>query len=253
MWTVRRVAETGSTNADVAALARNGAAEGTVVVADHQVAGRGRMDRTWDSPAGTSLTVSYLLRPAGVPPARWPWLPLLVGVAVTAAVRALTSVDAVLKWPNDVLVGDRKLAGILVEKVDTADGPAAVAGVGLNVNQPPDRLPPGAVSLAAAGVFVTRDDVLDALGPELEERYVSWRAAGGDPAVGLADAYRERCATLGRRVRAELPGGSVVEGRAAGVDPAGRLIVETTDGVAAVGAGDIVHLRAVPDHDRPDR
>ncbi|NED95187.1 biotin--[acetyl-CoA-carboxylase] ligase [Phytoactinopolyspora alkaliphila] len=253
MWHVTRVAETASTNADVAELARNAAPEGTVLVADHQTAGRGRLDRTWDTPAGTSLTVSFLLRPADVPPARWPWLPLVVGVAVADAVHHVTGISAALKWPNDVLVGDRKLAGILVETVDSADGPAVVAGVGLNVTQGMDQLPAGGISLASAGADVGRDDVLEALGMCLEERYTSWRLAGGDPAAELADAYRHRCATLRRRVRAELPGGAVVEGRAADVDPAGRLVIDTADGPVVVGAGDVVHLRAVTEPDRPSR
>lgn len=255
MWQVRRVAETGSTNVDVAELARAGAPEGTVVVADHQSAGRGRLDRTWETPAGTSLAVSFLLRPADVPPARWPWLPLLAGVAAVEAVTELAELGAALKWPNDVLVGNRKLAGILVERVDTSSGPAAVVGVGLNVTQRADQLPTGATSLATEigrarrrrhGTEPGRDDVLAALGDRLADWYAAWRGAGGDPVEGLAAAYRRRCSTFGRRVRVEVPSGESMDGLALDVDGFGRLVLETYDGIKTVGAGDIVHLRTRP-------
>ena len=122
-WTDVEVTEqTGSTNADVAAAARAGASEGTVHVTDLQVAGRGRLDRVWESPAGSGIAVSVLLRPDEISAARWVWLPLLVGLAVDATVREL-GVDCGLKWPNDVLVDDRKLAGILLERVETPLGP----------------------------------------------------------------------------------------------------------------------------------
>src|SRR5690606_6912654 len=127
------------------------------LAAGHQTRGRGRLGRSWESPRGTSLSVSFLLRPAGVPPARWPWLPLLVGVAAVDAVADAAGVAAVLKWPNDVLLDGRKLAGILVERTDTPSGAAAVAGVGMNVQ----AAPPDAASLAHTGV--TSERVLDAL------------------------------------------------------------------------------------------
>ncbi|WP_051426396.1 biotin--[acetyl-CoA-carboxylase] ligase [Jiangella gansuensis] len=257
-WNVRWVATTGSTNADVAAAAREGAAEGLLVVADHQSAGRGRLDRRWEAPPGTSLAMSFLLRPDDVPSARWPWLPLLTGVAVTEAVERAAGATAVLKWPNDVLltagpdapgggvVG--KLAGILTERVETEQGPAAVVGIGLNVSQSPEQLPPGAASLAwagtdRAGTGARRAALVDAVGDRLAARYREWRAAGGDPAPSLAGAYRDRCDTLGRQVRAELPDGGSVLGRAAAVDDSGRLVIETGAGTVVVGAGDIVHLR----------
>lgn len=234
-WRVHRVASTGSTNADVAAAAQAGEPEGYVLVADEQTAGRGRLGRSWSAPAGTSLSVSILLRPGPVPANRWSWLPLLVGVATVEAVQDAAGVQPTLKWPNDVLLGGGKLAGILVERVDTAGGPAAVAGIGINVAAAPDR----AASLAATGV--SRDAVLDALLARLERRYAAWRA---DPGAGdLADAYRTACETLGLDVRAELPGGAVLIGRALSVDDAGRLVIGTATGRRAVGAGDVVHLR----------
>ncbi|MGH8774172.1 MAG: biotin--[acetyl-CoA-carboxylase] ligase [Jiangellaceae bacterium] len=242
-WRVTRVAEAGSTNADVASAARAGAAEGMVLVADHQTAGRGRLGRSWQAPAGTGLAASVLLRPLSVPAHRWPWLPLLVGVCVVEALASYPGVAAALKWPNDVVLGGAKLAGILVERVETPTGAAAVAGVGLNVS----AAPLGATSLVAAGhPEATRDGVLDALLASLAERYDAWRAAGGDPAPWLAPAYRDVCDTLGRDVRAELPGRPPVEGRAVDIDDAGRLVIRTPSGRRSVGAGEVAHLGTRP-------
>lgn len=246
MWTIRRVEVTGSTNADVAAAARSGADEGLAILADHQVAGRGRLDRSWHTPAGVALTVSFLVRPDDVPVAQWTWLPLLAGVAVVDAVRELApSVPAQVKWPNDVLVGGAKLAGILVERVDTPTGPAAVVGIGLNVAQVPETgLVDGAASLRSLGVDVGRDLALAALGRHLADRYTAWHAAQGDPDAGLADDYRARSATLGRRVRVQLPGDTDLVGVARDVDGRGRLVIVTDDAATVVvGAGDVVHLR----------
>lgn len=234
VWRVSRVATTASTNADVAAAARAGEPEGYVLAADQQTAGRGRLGRSWSSPPGTSLSVSALLRP-GTPVTTWSWLPLLVGVATVEAVHAVSAVDAVLKWPNDVLRDGRKLAGILVERVETSAGPAAVAGMGMNIGWAPEY----AASLA--DTLVTRDDVLDAVLSRLADRYQRWSADPYGP--DLATAYREACVTLGRQVRVELPGGSAISGRAVGIDDAGRLILSTSSGQRVVGAGDIVHLR----------
>src|SRR5882724_9521826 len=115
-WTaIEIVRQTGSTNTDLLARAASGAAEGLVLVAEEQTAGRGRLGRPWETPPGTALALSVLLRPAGVPAARHGWLPLIAGISVAAATRAVSGVDARLKWPNDVLIGDGKLAGILAE------------------------------------------------------------------------------------------------------------------------------------------
>ena len=125
---VRSIASTGSTNADLAAAATAGAASGAVLVADHQSAGRGRFDRRWEAPPGSSVAVSVLLRPAEVPLQRWLWLPLITGVAVAEGLRSAAGVDATVKWPNDVLIEGRKVCGILSERVDDA----AVIGMGIN-------------------------------------------------------------------------------------------------------------------------
>lgn len=243
-FTINRVARTGSTNADLAERARAGSPEGIVLAAEHQDAGRGRLGREWHTPAGLAMTASFLLRPTDVPASRWSWIPLLTGVAVVDAVAEASGVEASLKWPNDVLVGDRKLAGILVERVETPSGAAAIVGVGLNVLQGSDDLPPTATSLRLAGSDVSRKDVLDAVAEHLAEAYQTWRSAQGDPRTGTAAAYLKRCSTVGRDVTAILPGGETLSGWAADVDAIGRLVVDAADGSrTAVGAGDIVHLR----------
>jgi len=235
MWRVNRVDSTGSTNADVTALARTGEPEGYVLVAGEQTAGRGRLGRSWSSPPGSSLAVSVLLRPTAVPVQQWSWLPLLIGVAAVEAVHDAAAVKATLKWPNDVLLDGRKLAGILVERVETPAGACAVAGIGMNVTAAPD----GAASLAGSGATV--DGVLDALLARLARRYHAWTA---DPdAPDLAQAYRAACVTIGRDVRADLPGADPLTGRAVDIDGDGRLVIATSTGERAVGAGEIIHLR----------
>jgi BirA family biotin operon repressor/biotin-[acetyl-CoA-carboxylase] ligase len=248
---VEVVGTTGSTNADLIAAARAGAAAGLVLVAEEQTAGRGRLDRSWHSQPGAALTFSVLLRPNGVPPAARGWLPLLTGVAVAAAVEAQTGVQASLKWPNDVLAAGAeapgKLAGILAEQA----GDAIVVGVGLNVSASRDELPSGhATSLWLAGAAnPDRQAILIAVLREFERRYLGWTSssAPGDATVsGLRAAYLSFCSTIGRDVRVELPGGGVLAGRATGVDAAGCLLVSATDGRHAVSAGDVVHVRPGP-------
>jgi BirA family biotin operon repressor/biotin-[acetyl-CoA-carboxylase] ligase len=232
------VAETASTNADVAAAVRAGTAEGLVITAERQVAGRGRLGRTWSMPSRAGIAVSVLLRPHGVAPARYGWLPLLAGVALVEAVRRVAAVDAVLKWPNDLLVDGRKCGGVLVELHDGA----AVVGVGLNTSLRADELPvPTATSLSLAGAANhDRDPLLRALLRGLADRYRGWLAAAGDPvAGGLRETYLMHCGTLGQSVRIDLPDGSTVTGRADDIDRDGRVVI---DGIP-YAAGDVVHLR----------
>ena len=234
-----------STNAELAARARAGEEAGVVLVADHQTAGRGRLDRVWVTPPGSALTFSVLLDPGVVPVGRWPWLPLLVGIAVSEGIRRVAEVDCTLKWPNDVLVGDGKLAGILVERIERSTGAVAVVGVGLNVSQTRDELPvPTATSLALQGAATTdRTVVLREVLRSLEALFVQWRADLGDPRRGLVDSYVRRCGTLGREVRVDLPDGRRLSGVATGVDTDGRLEVRTPEGPRILGAGDVVHVR----------
>lgn len=238
---VEVVGATGSTNADVTARAVTGEHEGLVVVAEHQQAGRGRLDRSWETPDRAALTFSVLLRPDGDVDA-WTWLPLLAGVTVASAVRE-HGVPADLKWPNDVLVGDRKLAGVLVERIETLSGPAAVLGIGLNVSQSAEELPiESATSLATEGVDVDRTELLGRLLHGLALEYAGWLGAGG--VAALRAAYTQLCPTVrGQQVRVALPGGGVLEGEGEGLSADGGLLVWTSAGVATVNAGDVVHVR----------
>lgn len=246
------VARTGSTSTDLMSAATSDAAgwpDRSVLVTDHQTAGRGRSGRVWETPAGEALTFSVVLRPR-VAADRMGWLPLLGGLAVVRALEDL-GVEAGLKWPNDVLVLDaaehlpgwgrhRKVAGILGE---LAAG-AAVLGVGVNVHQ--RTLPvPSATSLAACGVAVTRPALLAAVLAELVALDERWRAAGGDAsAVELAAEVAAVCVTLGAQVRVSRPGGDVLTGHAIGLTDHGALRVADDAGHQhVVLAGDVEHLR----------
>jgi biotin-[acetyl-CoA-carboxylase] ligase BirA-like protein len=247
LWTALEVVpEVGSTNAELVARAGRdpedgGALEGTVLVAEHQVSGRGRLDRVWTSPPRAGLTVSVLLRP-DVPAARRGWLPLLTGVALAEAVAEVTGVLPSLKWPNDLLARDgRKLAGILAESTGTA----VVVGVGLNVSTTAEELPDTGTSLARVlGAPVDRGPVLLAFLRAVEKRYLSWTAALGDPvASGLAQDYLAWSSTVGTEVTVSLPDGSTLEGTAQAIDWDGRLVVATSNGTVELATGDVRHVR----------
>jgi BirA family biotin operon repressor/biotin-[acetyl-CoA-carboxylase] ligase len=235
--------ETPSTNPLLADRARAGAGEGLVIVTEHQTAGRGRLDRSWQTPPRSALTFSVLLRP-DVPPASWSWLPLLTGYAVQAAL-ADRLPDVALKWPNDVLVDDgsgtgRKVCGILVERVETSAGPVAVVGVGINVDQTLDELP---VALATSVSLETGEPV-ERTGL-LSQVLGSLHGLQGllDDVESLRRAYADVCVTLGRTVDVHLPGGDVRRGEALDIDASGALVVGTDDGAFTVAAGDVVHVR----------
>ncbi|WP_409059343.1 biotin--[acetyl-CoA-carboxylase] ligase [Streptomyces sp. SYP-A7185] len=252
LWTsLEVVPATGSTNTDLAARADE-LPEGAVLVAEEQSSGRGRLDRRWSAPPRSGLFFSVLLKPgAAVPVERWGWLPLLTGVAVATGLSRAAGVDTALKWPNDLLVTvageERKAGGILAERAGSADGGGVVVGIGINVTLRAIELPvPGAGSLALAGAATTdRDTVLRAVLRSLEQWYGDWRTAEGDPAASrLQETYAAGCATLGRKVRAQLPGDRSITGEAVAVDADGRLVLATGEGVQEpVGAGDVVHLR----------
>lgn len=253
-----------STNTLAAEDAAAGVPEIHAVAADVQQAGRGRLGRTWQAPAGSSLLVSFVLRPGGADPAT---LPLLVGDVLAEVLTAYLRRDATdpavtLKWPNDVLVAEAKVAGILLER----HGDAVIAGIGCNVDwrglARPAELA-AATSLAEViGAPVDRWKLFAALVGVLDRRYAVWRR---DPRPTLA-AYRARCATIGQRVRIERAGLDPLEGVARAVTDDGRLEVVTgqpevvtgrpealtgrseaasaAEAVVTVDAGDVVHLRA---------
>jgi BirA family transcriptional regulator, biotin operon repressor / biotin---[acetyl-CoA-carboxylase] ligase len=272
---VRRFAELDSTNRYLLDEARAGAAEGLVVVADHQTAGRGRLGRRWEAPAGTNLLASILLRPA-LAVDQLHLATTAMALAARQACKATVGLEPVLKWPNDLMVGERKLAGILAEAILAgaipagaipagatgngegepragADGSmAVVVGIGLNVAWPrPDSEPGGdpvPAELAGAtslwretGVRVAVDEVLAALLADLEGRLDDL----GD-AIGrrrLAVEYREVCTTLGRQVRVDLEGATLT-GAVVDITPDGHLLLDVGTCIKTVTAGDVVHLRA---------
>jgi BirA family biotin operon repressor/biotin-[acetyl-CoA-carboxylase] ligase len=243
---VEVVSETESTNAVLRERADQADSTGQVVIAEHQTAGRGRLDRVWTAPPRSGITMSMLVRPDAVDASRWPWLPLIAGLAVAAAVRREGGIEAGLKWPNDVVVADRKLAGLLVERVETPSRtPAAVIGIGLNVTLRTDELPvENATSLALEGSISTdRSLLVRAVLRNLDGLLQQWIEVGGDAAQGLHASYSSACVTLGHEVEVTLPAGQVVSGEAVRIDAQGRLIVKTSDGETAFGAGDVVHQR----------
>lgn len=238
---VEVVATTGSTNADVAGLARAGEPAGAVLVAGHQSAGRGRRGRVWIAPPGTSVAISALVQPH-VPARRWTWLPLLAGLAVVEGLGACAGVAGRLKWPNDVMVAGRKVCGILAERVETPTGSMCVLGMGINVHLTEADLPvPSATSLALLGLPVTppRTEVAAAVLSSLARVLGDWTH---DPEP-VAAAYQAVSDTVGREVRVILAQDHTVAGRALGVDADGRLQLQTAAGLLVVGAGDVVHLR----------
>ena len=241
------VETTGSTNTDL--LARHSAGEdidGAVLIAEHQSAGRGRNGRAWSTPPRSQIALSVGIAARDVPTTAWGWVPLLTGVAVVDAVRATTGVDANLKWPNDILVGEGKLAGILAEVA--APYPVIVVGLGLNVTLTAEEAPdPRATSLLMLGsTMLDRSALLGAVLAELTARIDRWRSAGGPDTTLVAD-YRRRSVTLGTRVRALLPGDREIIGVAADLDVSGQLSIDTGAQTVTVSAGDITHLRPAGD------
>lgn len=264
------VGTTGSTNADLADAFRAdpGLADRTVIVAEEQVTARGRLGRRWSAPAGAQVIMSVLLRPSvqEVPAERFGELPLLIGVAIAETARAV-GVDAQLKWPNDVIVSDRrsgdtphgyrKLAGILVEAV-SLDPVAVVVGVGVNASITAGEFADAGVeagtSLTDQGAELGSVQAREALAAAelswIADVDEAWRR-GGAALEKLRRRYRELSATLGTRVRAELPGGEELTGTAVDLDGQGGLVIETVGGERrTVTAGDVVHLRPVPTTDQ---
>ena len=241
---VRWFPEIDSTNRWLLAEARSGAPEGLVAVADHQSAGRGRLGRSWTAPPGSSLLASVLLRP-GLSPESLHLVNVALALAAADACLEVAGVEVGLKWPNDLLVADRKVAGVLAEADLGGPGrPAVVVGIGLNVNWP-EELPPELAGTATslnrlAGRTVDRAALLVRILVGLDRRYSALGAPGGPEA--LASEYRGRCATIGRAVRVELAD-ETFTGTAADVDDAGHLLVMTDVCLRTVGAGDVVHLR----------
>lgn len=269
--------EVGSTNAELVRLASGASAAEwpnlSVLVTDNQTAGRGRLDRSWVTSAGKALAISVLLRPldpagAGLEVNRYGWFPLIAGLAMSRAVTSASQAAAIdssirgvidghvdnvidelevgLKWPNDVLIGGKKVSGILCELLPDATG--VVIGAGINLTQSADELPtPTSTSLMASGVFGTSPDaILAAYLAELIELCDLFTRSGGDAqASGIRDAVTDACDTLGRDVRVHLPAGDELLGTAADIDVDGQIVINrSSDGqLVTVAAGDVAHLR----------
>jgi BirA family transcriptional regulator, biotin operon repressor / biotin---[acetyl-CoA-carboxylase] ligase len=239
------VAETGSTNADLITRAAAGEdVDGAVLITEHQTAGRGRQGRSWSDVPGAQITMSVGVHAGGVPTERWGWLPLATGVAIVDAVREVTGVEAGLKWPNDVLAGGGKLAGILAEVA--APQRVIVVGLGLNTTLRRDEIAvPDATSLLELGANAPdRLRLVSVLLGKLGERIVGWRNARGADETLAAD-FRARCLTLGSPVRAILPDNREITGVARAVDEQGRLCIEGAGETTVVSAGDVIHLRTI--------
>jgi BirA family biotin operon repressor/biotin-[acetyl-CoA-carboxylase] ligase len=247
-WDILWLDEVDSTNTYVRERARQGTAEGLVVVAEHQTAGRGRLDRRWESPPGANLLASVLLRPA-CEEAEVYLSTSAVALAAADACSEVAGVGPVLKWPNDLLAGPReaKLAGILAEAEFSGGAlSAVVVGIGINVAWPGPEVVAGTCldDLRAIADPVDRHELLERMLVHLALRRPLLDDVGGRRQ--LADEVRRRCVTIGRRVRVALAGEELV-GQAVGIDDAGRLVVETAAGTRTVSAGDVVHVRASPE------
>ncbi len=239
IWRIEHFDEIDSTNTWLAQRALEGAPEGLVAVADFQSAGRGRLDRRWESPPGASLLCSILLRP-NVAPDQLQLVVACVALAARAALVRLSGVRPALKWPNDLIVGDAKIAGLLAEIVAVDERLAVVVGIGVNLTH---EGPANVVSTsvrAESGVTITPPALLDILLDELEARRASLDSSDGQ--ATLRDEYQRALVTLGRLVRVERTN-DVLVGLATSVDEFGQLIVVVNGEEVAVTVGDVVHVR----------
>lgn len=242
------VDSTGSTNTDLVGHSKDAVAwpDLSVLCAAEQTGGKGRAGRVWESRAGQSLAVSILVRPKSIPADRLGWLPILGGLAMAKAVASVLPDKSVgFKWPNDVLVDDQKISGVLSEV--TGDLTAVVIGAGLNLRQTKEQLPIAeATSLELEGATVSFESALHMYLKEFTRLYQSFVSHRGDPDLsGLREDATAHCVTVGRRVRAILPNESVIEGKAIQIDSSGRLMI-SVDGeeqLHLISAGDILHLR----------
>jgi BirA family biotin operon repressor/biotin-[acetyl-CoA-carboxylase] ligase len=230
---------------EFSAASSNAIPNGTLILADTQTEGRGRLGRRWISPPGVNLYASLILRPV-IPMRDTPVVTCLAAVSVVEAVRAYTHLEAVIKWPNDVLIREKKVAGILTE-LGTRQNQShhVVIGIGINVNSDretfPDEIRPTATSLKAElGRAINRNKLVAELCNKFEEVYIKLLNEGTDP---LLEKFRSFTTTLGRRIRVITPG-KTVEGWAEDVDPHGALILRTKEQThELIHSGDVIHLR----------
>lgn len=234
--------QTGSTNRDLLAKAE-GLPEFYVLATDFQTAGKGRMDRSWEANPGSSVMASVLLRPSFTESSGIGWLSLMTALAISQAISALGQ-EAKIKWPNDVLIQDKKVSGILAEAA--TDLSCVVIGFGINVNQLATELPVETATslLVETGGSIDRDQLLAAVIQNLKKLYFELSVSGGDAQdSGLREAILSLSATVGQQVSVEFPNGKKAFGLAKQIDSTGRLVLETTSETLTVSAGDVLHLR----------
>ena len=238
--------ETGSTNKDLLAKAQSEKLEEFFVIAtDHQLSGRGRLDRSWQASPGSSVMASILLRPSFQDSNAIGWIPLMTAVAVAQSLEEL-GVKSLVKWPNDVLIADKKVSGILAEA--SADLSQVVVGFGINVVQRQGELPvETATSLfTEIGSELSKDQILSRVIANLKELYQALASSKGNAELsGLRQLVLDHSATVGKQVRVLFPDLSEVQGLAVAIDLAGRLQVQTNDKTLTVSAGDVLHLRSL--------
>ncbi len=231
---VRADEVTGSTNETALTLAAEGAPEWTLVAAGHQTTGRGRLGRTWEDLPGRAVLFSLVLRPSSLPLDVIGLLPLLAGASMASATREVAGLDVGCKWPNDLLLDERKVGGILVESRVGLGGVAyAIVGVGVNL-EPPERLE------GAGGIGEV--DAVALLSSFLRAFRESYETPASTLQRRIVDAYAERCLTIGREVEATRVDGERVRGRATSVATDGSLVLETATGPARVVFGEVVHI-----------
>jgi BirA family biotin operon repressor/biotin-[acetyl-CoA-carboxylase] ligase len=231
-----------STNTALARLASEGAAEGVSIVADEQTAGRGRLQRAWSSPKGAGLYFSILLRPA-IPQNYWPLITFMAALAVGDALREAAGVQTDIKWPNDILSGERKICGILAEAIDTSAGRAVIVGIGINLTQNafPPELANAATSVAeATGQRPDREQILAAL----RDALARWYSLLDEPGR-IVDAWSNRSSyAIGKLVQVSN-GNDVWQGTTSGVEADGALRLRTPSGeIKLVRAGDVYSVRS---------
>jgi len=231
-----------STNTELAQRASEGAAEGLAIVADEQTAGRGRLQRAWSSPKGAGLYFSLLLRPT-IPQNYWPLITFMAALAVGDALRETADVQTDIKWPNDLLSGERKICGILAEAIDTPLGRAVILGIGINLTE--NAFPPELASVAtsvsdAAGYVPDREQLLAALLDALSR----WYSRLAEPGQ-IIDAWSNRSSyAIGKLVQVSN-GDDVWQGTTSGVEPDGALRLRTSNGeIKLVRAGDVYRIRS---------
>ncbi len=235
-WRVSVVDVTESTQNDLKDLLSSHRAHiGDVIAAEYQSAGRGRLDRTFSAPSHSALLFSFLITPFSRAKDSWGWIPLLASAAIVETLRSIdSSAEVTIKWPNDILFGEKKVAGLLCETIDGE----VIVGVGINISMAEKELPVShATSLFLEGFNnLDRDFLLIEILNNFSRRFEEWDAGSDE----VAATYRKFSSTLGRQVRIELPQGTLIEGIATGISAEGELVLG--DG-AHVSVGDVVHLR----------